>query len=165
VDSVYFDTSVFLDILVGNPSTGPAILALLKELKRDRIRIYTSIVTVQEVSVLSFRKGTLAVDYHTKVAKLARIYGITRTGALTAAKYEAHILDQAKADSDESRTSHKIDCFHIATAVELRCRALYATDAKMLKRKDQFNITGIDFLRPEPKKPELNFGGPHGAQS
>ncbi len=162
MDAVYFDTSVFLDILVGNSSTGPAIRALLKELKRERIKIYTSIITVQEVSVLSFRKGTLATDYHTKVGKLARIYGITRTGALTAAKYEAHILDQAKAGTATDRTSHKVDCFHIATAVELGCKVLYTTDEKMLKRKDQFNISGMEFSKPQPKTPELSFGGTNG---
>jgi predicted nucleic acid-binding protein len=157
VDSVYFDTSVFLNIFVGDASVGPGILALLKELKRDKVKIYTSIITVQEVSVLSFRKGRLAVDYHTKVGRLARIYGITRTGALTAAKYEAHILDSS--DSDASRTSHKWDCFHIATAMELLCKTLYTSDEKMLKRKSQFGITSMDFLKPEPRKPEFDFGG------
>jgi predicted nucleic acid-binding protein len=156
VDAVYFDTSVFLNIFVGDASVGPGILALLKELKRDKVKIYTSIITVQEVSVLSFRKGKLAVDYHTKVGRLARIYGITRTGALTAAKYEAQILDNS--DSDGSRTSHKWDCFHIATAMELQCKTLYTSDEKMLKRKSQFGITSMDFLKPEPRKPEFDFG-------
>lgn len=156
MDAVYFDTSVFLNIFVGDTSVGPDIRALLKELKRDKIKIYTSIITVQEVSVLSFRKGSLAVDYHVKVGRLARIYGITRTGALTAAKYEAHILDAS--DSQGNRTSHKWDCFHIATAMELQCKTLYTSDEKMIKRKGQFNITTMDFLKPEPRKRELEFG-------
>jgi predicted nucleic acid-binding protein len=46
-DPVYFDSSVFLAIFMGSD---PAIKALLKELKRDKIRIYTSIITIQEVS-------------------------------------------------------------------------------------------------------------------
>ena len=57
----YFDTSVFLAIF-NKESTAPDIRNLLQELKRDRIRIVTSILTVQEVSVLAYRRGTVVSD-------------------------------------------------------------------------------------------------------
>jgi predicted nucleic acid-binding protein len=65
-DPVYFDSSVFLAIFMGSD---PSIKALLKELRRDKIRIYTSIVTVQEVSVQTFRRGFPAADNYAKVNK------------------------------------------------------------------------------------------------
>jgi predicted nucleic acid-binding protein len=107
-------------------------------------------VTVQEVSVQSFRKGMRASDNHSKVYKFSRIETITKEIALTAAKLEAQIIDQTQAKDREDNKRRKWDCFHIATAMELGCRTLYAVDEKMLKRKQQLSITGIDFSKPIP---------------
>jgi hypothetical protein len=60
-DPVYFDSSVFLAIFIGEAS-GPDIKELLKELRRDKVRVYTSIVTIQEVSVKGFRKGASRIE-------------------------------------------------------------------------------------------------------
>jgi predicted nucleic acid-binding protein len=144
-DPVYFDSSVFLAIFMGSDS---AIKALLKELRRDKIRIYTSIVTIQEVSVQTFRKGFPAADNYAKVSKLARIQGVTKEIALTAAKLEAQIIDQTAVKDREDNKRRKWDCFHVATAMELGCRTLYASDEKMLKRKGQFGLAGMDFSKP-----------------
>jgi predicted nucleic acid-binding protein len=144
-DPVYFDSSVFLAIFVGSD---PQIKELLKELRRDKIRIYTSIVTIQEVSVQTFRKGFSASDNYTKVNKLARIQGITKEIALTAAKLEAQIIDQTAPKEREDNKRRKWDCFHVATAMELGCRTLYASDEKLLKRKTQFGLAGMDFSKP-----------------
>lgn len=158
---VYFDTSVFLTIFMGE-STASQIRGLLTELKRDKVKIYTSIISVQEVSVRSFQKGTVAEDNYSKIYKLARIEGVTKEIALTAAKYEAHILDQTQAkDKDkEGNRRRKWDCFHLATAVVLNCSTFYSADEKQLKRKDQFGIHGIKFLRPEPTSGSLFNQGP-----
>jgi len=90
--AAYFDTSVFIDIFLATEGAA-GIRALLRELKRDKVRIYTSIITVQEVSVLSFRAGRPFDDNHAKVNKMARIQTITREIALTAAKLEAQMID------------------------------------------------------------------------
>ena len=154
---VYFDTSVFLAIFNGEPE-GPDIKALLKELKRDKVKICTSIVTVQEVSVLSYRRGTLAADNHSKVNRLARIHGLDKEIVLTAAKFEAQLKDLAKSADpkaqQEDNRRRKWDCFHIATAVSLQCSVLYATDEKLLKRKEQLGIA-MEFSKPVPSKPTL----------
>ena len=154
MSSVYFDTSVFLAIFNKEPS-GPQIKALLRELRRDRIRIYTSIITIEEVSVLSFRKGTRADDNYIKVGKLARIETITREIALTAAKIEAQLIDLTPTKDQDDNRRRKWDCFHIATAMCLGCGTLYAEDSKLLRRKSQLSITNMDFSLPRPKAPEL----------
>src|SRR5271169_1057889 len=100
---VYFDSSVFISIFMGDESSA-AIKELLLELKRDKVRIYTSIITVQEVCVQPYRKGTLAEDRCAKIDKIARIEGVSKEIALTAAKYETHIKDQTRAaDQQENK--------------------------------------------------------------
>jgi predicted nucleic acid-binding protein len=151
---VYFDTSVFISIFMADKSSA-AIKELLLELKRDKVRIYTSIITVQEVSVQPYRKGTLAEDRCAKIDKIARIEGVSKDIALTAAKYEAHIKDQTQPKDQKENHRRKWDCFHIATAMALNCSAFYSLDEGQLKRKGQFNISGMAFLKPVPSKPTL----------
>lgn len=153
--SVYFDTSVFLAILNAEPSAG-AIRQLLGELKSDRVRIYTSIITVQEVSVLAYRRGSAAIDPHVTVSRLARIETITRDIALMAAKYEALIVDAAHIKDHIENRRRKWDCFHLATAVALGCKTFYALDEGFAKRKEQLNLA-IDVRSPEPTKPRFSF--------
>jgi predicted nucleic acid-binding protein len=153
VACTYFDTSVFLAIF-NKEESGPQIKSLLRELKRDKIRIYTSVISVQEVSVLSFRKGKVADDNYLKLGKLARIETITREIALTAAKIEAQLLDSVPKDQEENRR-RKWDCFHIATAMHLGCATLYAEDPKLLKRRQQLSIANIEFSLPRPRNPVL----------
>ncbi|MBV9763130.1 MAG: type II toxin-antitoxin system VapC family toxin [Acidobacteriaceae bacterium] len=151
---VYFDTSVFLAIFNGEP-TAKGIRGLLRELKREKARIYTSIITVQEVSVLSFRAGRVYDDNHAKVAKLARLFTANREVALTAAKLEAQIIDQTTEKDQVENRRRKWDCFHIATAMVLGCQYLYTIDDGMLRRKDQLRIKGISFLEPAPRSLDL----------
>ncbi|MGA2218059.1 MAG: PIN domain-containing protein [Terracidiphilus sp.] len=117
---VYFDSSVFLSIFMGD-SSAPKIKELLIELKRDKVRIYTSIIAVQEVPVMSYRKGSLAQDNYSKVDKIARIESVTKDIALTSAKFEAQIIDQTAVKDREDNKRRKWDCFHIATALALGC--------------------------------------------
>lgn len=157
--SVYFDTDVFIALFGGQE--GPAIKGLLRELKRDKVRVYTSILTVQEVSVLSFMRGSMVTDNHVKVAKLARIVGITKEIALTAAKFEAAVKEAAKlsgasATDIEQNRRRKWDCFHLATAVALTCRAFYAFDTQYSAKRKQLNLGGVlAVMRPAPSKPSL----------
>jgi len=159
---IYFDTSVFLEIGAKNSKHSKNIRELLKELKAEKARIYTSILTVQEVSVLSYRRGQLARDDYGKINEFARIMGVTKDIALTAAKREAEIIDNAKASSgatiDDNRR-RKWDCFHIATAQHLGCSALYTTDEKLVKRQKQLGLTDIKILPPVPSHPTLDFSG------
>jgi|SRR5579862_3570308 len=158
--SVYFESSVFLAIFNGEKSA-ESVRLLLSELRRSRVQIYTSMVTVQEVSVLSYRRGTVAADNYSKVSKLARIQGMTKDIALTAAKLEAHILDTVKPKERDAQMENnrrrKWDCFHIATAMDLHCQTLYSLDNGMLARKDHLTITSMEFCQPTPKEPGLDL--------
>lgn len=157
--SVYIDSSVFLAILAGEESAH-GVRELFRELKKEKIRIVTSIITIQEVSVSCYRRGKPAHDYHTVVGKIARIQSITKDMALTAAKYEATLLDKfsgTQADKEAENKRRKWDCFHMACAVILECETLYSNDPGMLKRKKQFGIPKIQFLEPKPKRPLLQL--------
>jgi predicted nucleic acid-binding protein len=122
---VYFDTSVFLEIGAKGSKHAKNIRALLKELKAEKARIYTSIITIQEVAVLSYRRGKLARDDYGRVSEFARIVTISKEIALTAAKREAEIKDDAKSDVEDNRR-RKWDCFpHRSRATEQLLSALY----------------------------------------
>jgi predicted nucleic acid-binding protein len=154
---VYFDTSIFLEIGARGSKHAKNIRALLKDLKAEKARIYTSVITIQEVSVLSYRRGKLARDDYGKVSAFARIVGIGKDIALTAAKREAEIKDDAKSDVEDNRR-RKWDCFHIATAQQHNCSTLYTTDNKLLKRQKQLGIVDVKFSLPVPiGTPELDF--------
>lgn len=141
MDPGYFDSSIFLAIFNGD-SVGPQIKALLREMRQERDRVHTSIITIQEVSVLSFDASTslsskdkeqvLGDDNYAKVHRLARIHGITKDIALLAARIEALVLARTKTQTRDQRHAfsprRKWDCFHIATAIETNCRCLYTLD-------------------------------------
>jgi predicted nucleic acid-binding protein len=156
--AVYFDTSVFLAILK-KETTARRIRELLEQLQAEHIRIYTSILTLQECSVLGFRRGTVARDTTTRVAKIARIVGITPDIALTAAKLEAQLADHGReTETDrEDKKRRKWDCFHIATAQAYKCGTLFAEDKPMQGRGPMLGLKDISILppRPRPKEPEL----------
>lgn len=93
-----------------------------------------------------------------------RLSGVTKEVALTAAKYEAAVIAQAKksaAKSDKDRVEdnrrRKFDCFHLATAVALNCGVFYAFDDKFSTKCATCGIS-LAVRRPEPKKPGLPFG-------
>jgi predicted nucleic acid-binding protein len=157
---VYFETSVFLAILSRQPEAA-AVRNLLSELKADKVRIYTSILTVQEVSVSAFTHGGVFTDNHTKLAKLARIKGVTKEIALTAAKFEADVIAAAKRGaprSDHDRIAdnrrRKFDIFHLATAVALNCGVLYTFDEQFSSRCTACGVT-LRVLKPEPRTRNL----------
>jgi predicted nucleic acid-binding protein len=153
---VYFDTPVFL-ALFKPEKNARTIRELLKELEDSKIRIYTSILSVQEVSVLTFRRGAPARDHFARIAKLARIVNMNKEIALTAAKLEAFIADDAKEKESDRilKQRRKWDCFHIATAQFYACSDLYTTDATMLGRGKQLDIGNMDFSKPEPRTSNL----------
>jgi predicted nucleic acid-binding protein len=157
MSTCYFDTSVFLAILNGE-ATATSVRALLRELKHEKVRIYTSIITVQEASVQVFRAGGRADDLHAQIAKLARIQTITREISLTSARLEAEIIRKMRPHelSEEERIGQnrrrKWDCFHIATALELNCAYLYTLDGKMINRKTHLEVPYLEFLLPNPRR-------------
>lgn len=159
---VYFDTSVFLAVLARQPQAAQ-VRDLLAELRADKIRIYTSILSVQEVSVSSFTHGGVFGDYHSKMARLARVKGVTREIALTAAKFEAEVIGAAKKGAPRQEHERiadnrrrKFDCFHIATAVALGCVKFYAFDEKFASRCQMLGVS-LQVLEPTPARPGLPF--------
>jgi predicted nucleic acid-binding protein len=141
------------------------IRALLKELGDERAKIYTSIITVQEVSVASYRVGTPAKDTFGDINAIAKVYGINKDVALTSAKREAQLKDlavqeEAKRDRSKPETQEQMlericenrrrkwDCFHLATAQVIGCPELYSTDEKLVKRPEQLGMKDLRVLRP-----------------
>ena len=162
---VYFDTSIFIEMGTKRSKYATKLRTLLKDLHDRKIRIYTSILTVQELSVAAHRKGTLARDTMGDVHAIARVATITKEIALTAAKREAELKDIAE-DNEKKRDKkkpltkeqeiericenrrRKWDCIHIATAQALGCSTIYSTDADLQKRPKQLGIKHLEIISP-----------------
>lgn len=162
---VYFDTSIFIEMGAKKSKHRRQIRGLLKELADDRAKIYTSIITVQEVAVASYRVSTSAKDTYGDISAIAKVYGISKDVALTSAKREAELKDlaareDAKRDKTKPETAdqkldricenrrRKWDCFHIATAQTIGCSEMYSTDQKLQKRPEQLGIKGLKIINP-----------------
>jgi predicted nucleic acid-binding protein len=163
--TVYFDTSIFIEMAAKKSRYKRQIKELLKELFEERARVYTSIITIEEVSVAAYRPGDIARDTYGDVKQLAKVRGIDKDVALTCAKNEAalkHLAEQEDAKRDNSKPEtfdqkmericenrrRRWDCFHIATAQVLHCTEFYTTDEKLLKRPTQLGIKGLRAVRP-----------------
>jgi predicted nucleic acid-binding protein len=142
------------------------IRELLEELSEDKVRLYTSILTVQEMAVATYRAGTLARDTYGDISSIARVYSLTKEVALTAAKSEAELKDltdkqrakrsKKKAETEDEKLDRicenrrrKWDCFHIATAQQIGCAELYTTDTDLQKRPRQLGIRSLRALTPD----------------
>jgi predicted nucleic acid-binding protein len=160
--TVYLDTSIFLEMGGKNLKLKRRIRELLEELSEEKVRLYTSIITVQEMAVATHRMGAVAKDTYADINSIARIYTVTKEVAVTAAKREAELKDIAekdrgkKADTEDAKLDRicenrrrKWDCFHLATAQLIGCAELYTTDIKLQKRPEQLGIKTLRALTPD----------------
>lgn len=162
---VYFDTSVVIEMLTPRSKVKTRLRALLADLQERNVRIYTSIITVQELSVATHRQGAIAKDTWGDVRQFARVCSITKEIALTAAKREAELKDiveenEKKQDPKKPLTEsqkldracenrrRKWDCFHIATAQVMNCTIMYSTDPDLQKRPKQLGIPNLKIIAP-----------------
>jgi len=163
VRTVYFDTSVFIELANKKSPLAKDLKTLLNELTEERVRIYTSIITVQEMSVAVFRRGAKYKDPYADIHDMARIYGVTKEVVLTAAHREAELkdlADKAKSLLKNETLDQKIericenrrrrwDCFHIATAQEIGCTVMYSTDEQLQERPKLLGINDLRILPPK----------------
>ena len=164
--TAYLDTSIFLEIGTKGSKQKKRIRELLEELREDKVRLYTSILTVQELAVATYRAGTTARDTYGDISSIARVYTLTKDVALTAAKREAELKDLAEKhaakrsrkmpETEDQRLERicenrrrKWDCLHIATAQLIGCLELYTTDKDLLKRPSQLGIKGLKAVTPD----------------
>ena len=158
--AVYFDSSVFLRVFTGNDPDGH-ILELLKELKKKKVKVHTSIITIEEVSVEHFRKGKMTTDNYSKIHKFAHVEGITPEIALTTAKFEAFLLDSAATLDDGQKAKEnkrrRWDIFHVATALSLKCSVFYCSDDDFRNMQKRLGVTSMNFLEPRPENLPLDL--------
>jgi predicted nucleic acid-binding protein len=164
--TAYLDTSIFVEMGTKGSKHKKRIRELLKELSDDKVRLYTSILTVQELSVAIYRSGTTARDTYGDISSIARICTMTKDVALTAAKREAELKDLAekqtakrskrRPETDDEKLERicenrrrKWDCFHIATAQLIGCPEFYTTDKNLQKRPHQLGIRSLKALTPD----------------
>lgn len=168
----YFETSIFIEMATKRSPHKARVRELLADFQENKVRVYTSIITVQEMSVSVYRRGTIARDVFGDIKSIARVYTITKEIALTAAKIEAELKDiadkeEAKRDKKKPLTlqqqidracenrRRKWDCFHIATALVLECEIMYSTDKKLQKRPRQLGLKNLKIIPPPDMTPTI----------
>ena len=97
----YFETSIFIEMVTPRSKHKARIRVLLADFTERRVHVYTSILTVQEMSVAVYRRGTVARDIYGDIRSIARVYNLTKEIALTAAKIEAQLKDIADAEASK----------------------------------------------------------------
>src|SRR5207248_9931686 len=124
------DSSIFLEMASKKSKHRKQIRKLLEDCQVDKAKVYTSIITVKEVSVAVYQRGALAKDTYGDISTIARVYGVNKEIALTAAKNEAALKDitsqeaakrdPKKPETDEQKLERicenrrrKWDCFHL----------------------------------------------------
>lgn len=167
MDTAYFESSVYIAIFNGE-ERAQEVKSLVRELRREHAKICTSIITVQEVSVVCYRAGGAQIDNYAKVERLTdRIYGVNREIVLMAAELEARLLDRAKklakskGQRVEEHRRRKIDCFHVATALHLNCHRLYSFDPHLKSIGTLPMVRSLIISEPKPKTNEM-FGNSPG---
>jgi predicted nucleic acid-binding protein len=70
--TAYLDTSIFAEIGTKKSSQRKRIRELLRELSEDKVRLYTSILAVQELAVATYRAGMTAKDTYGDISRVAR---------------------------------------------------------------------------------------------
>ncbi len=156
-DPAYFETSTFLELL-NTTANESDIRFLIAELQRSKTRIYTSILTVQEASILSFRRGNSGRDLYADIAQFARIYSMDKAIALAAARLEANVRDffqEKDEDTQEAKHRRRWDCIHLATAQVLGCQTFYAYDKHFYTRGKQLDLGSLQITRPTATQPLL----------
>src|SRR5687767_4783861 len=140
----YLETSIFIEMATPRSKHKTSIREMLGDFTDRHVHVYTSMLTVQEMSVAVYRRGTVARDIFGDVRSIARVYNLTKEIAMTAAKIEAQLKDisdheaskrdkskpptvQEQIDQACDNRRRKWDCFHIATALVLECDVMYST--------------------------------------
>jgi predicted nucleic acid-binding protein len=160
VDTAYFESSVYIAIFNGE-ERAQEVKSLVRELRREHAKICTSIITVQEVSVVCYRAGGTQIDNYAKVERLTdRIYGVNREIVLMAAELEAQLLDRAK-KLGKPKGQRVEEHRHVATALHLNCHRLYSFDPHLKSISTLPMVRSLIVSEPKPKTSEM-FGSSPG---
>ena len=117
--------------------------------ERQRLPLADVISVLEEVRQMIADVGR-EIQRDLGIEKPTGDFGLELLAGAQGIVLEAQLIDQTKAKDREDNKRRKWDCFHIATAMVLGCRTLYALDEKMLRRKEDCGITRINFSKPVP---------------
>ncbi len=118
-ETAYFDSSLWVAILA-EETTVDDVTTLIQEIKRDRGRILTSILTLTEISVRAYSQDPQKVtEGMTLVSAAAAICNLTQEVALLTAKIEAQFMTSVWS-AEGANLRRRWDALHLATAAASR---------------------------------------------
>lgn len=129
--AAYFDTSLWIAVLADEPPAGD-VLTLIEEIKHDRGRIVTSILTLTEISVRAYQKAPARVAAGVQlVSAVSAICAVSQDVALLTAKIEATFMASVWQGTLGNR-KRRWDALHLATAATYAATVFYTFDNGLL---------------------------------
>ncbi len=135
----YFDSNLWLAFLKGEPGHVEDVRTLLKEIKENRGRVVTSVITLIEVAIKAYRVSPAKANtYYSTIDNLATIYAVSPPIALLAAKIEGQFRVR------------RWDAVHLATAAHHNASVFYTFDEKLQKKDFSAEPSIPNVKKPTP---------------
>lgn len=155
-ETAYFDSSLWVAILA-EETTVDDVTTLIQEIKRDRGRILTSILTLTEISVRAYSQDPQKVtEGMTLVSAAAAICNLTQEVALLTAKIEAQFMTSVWS-AEGANLRRRWDALHLATAAPFKADVFYTFDKRLLNADFSAEPQIPPLKRPQPRQGSLRI--------
>ena len=152
-DTIYWDASVFLSYINGEPQRLPTIDALLEASREGEFTIVTSTLSITEVAFAEMEKTQEALDPDVERA-IDALFADREVVALV--EFHQLIATEARRLMRRALISGRSlkppDAIHLATAVQREVDLVHTYDDRMLRYGD---LTGLPIELPSTESPRL----------
>ena len=159
--SLYWDACVFVSLIEGDSARLPTIQAILDDVDRKKVEIFTSTLSIAEVAFAKVEKDGQILEPSIE-AKIDKLWGpsspFKMVDTYTTLMHEAKRLMRRVHETD-GWSLKPADAIHLVTAQRVRVRELHTYDDKLYKFADamQFPISAPrtdSFVFPNDSSPE-----------
>jgi predicted nucleic acid-binding protein len=130
---VYWDSMLFMYLLEGNPTFGPIIAGILREMNERQDTLCTSVFCIGEVLT-----GPRKMGFHAEADKALHFFTSPSVEILPFTMETANQFSKVRAQTGASPP----DAIHLATAAIAGVDVFLTNDRKLL----QLQIAGIQFI-------------------
>ncbi len=149
VKRIYWDTCVFLELIEGDETRRHSVEAVLKEAEKGKLHIYTSTLTIAEVTHAKSERQSHTLDKD--VEEKIRAMWIDTSVFILTDVFIGIGLDAQQLVREAIKMSFKIsppDAVHLATAARLGCKEFHTFDQFKGHREKIGKLLKIKIIEP-----------------